>query len=46
MRLFFQMLVEYAKIKWGLRCNYVKLKAELDIYVYEKKQQIYKRIKP
>jgi hypothetical protein len=43
MRLFFQMLIEYQRLKHELRCAYIKFKAEIEIYVYEKKQEIYNR---
>lgn len=43
MRLFFQMIVEYAKIKYELRCNYIRFKSEYEIYVYEAKYKIYTR---
>ena len=43
MRLFFQMLVEYAKLRHEMRCDFVRLKSELEIYVYNAKLKFYSK---
>lgn len=37
---FFDLLFKYAQFKYELRCNYVKLKAEYEVYVAVKKHEI------
>lgn len=41
MRLFFELWAEIIRIKHDFRIEYVKVKTECEIYVYEKKLQIY-----
>lgn len=40
LQLFFDLLAKYAQFKYKLRSDYVKLKAEYEIYVATKKSEL------
>lgn len=37
---FFELLFKYAQFKYSLRCDYLKLKTELEVYVAVKKSEL------